>query len=584
MHRRRVPEALWNFGARYTTRVRRILPQSRLGDRSAHEVLTGETGDISELTDFDFYEFVKFRELDPAFPEQRMELGRWLGPTDDVGQPMCSWILKENCQVVARSTVRPLTEEEERDPEEQKKMKEFDVAVTEKLGKFDEELVYDFGLDELENAGSTEEDKDEGVIRESPEQLPDSGVGHDPVINAEVILPRGDAHERGTVIGRKRDSDGNLVGRKHRIPTLDSRVYTVRWADGDEEDFTYNQIAEHIFTQVDEEGNQYQIFREIVNHRKTKRAVDKADQYRDVGGRRYKKKTTAGWELEVEWKDGSTSWVTLKNLKETNTVAVAEYAVANRIDAEPAFDWWVHSVLKKRKRLINAQKSLHRRVGYKYGVKLPRTVEEALKIDEESGTTFWRDALDKEMKNVEVAFDIKEPGAKPPPGHKRITLHMVFDVKMDFTRKCRLVAGGHLTDPPETMTYSSVVSRESVRIAFTIAALMDLEVQMTDIGNAYLNAPTSEKVYSVAGKEFGPNEGRLVVIVRALYGLKSAGASWRKEMASTLRDLRFKSCLADPDVWLRPAEKSDGEEYYEYVLVYVDDILVVSHDPSQVIR
>ena len=64
-----------------------------------------------------------------------------------------------------------------------------------------------------------------------------------------------------------------------------------------------------------------------------------------VGNKHYKKKTTAGWELEVEWKGVSTSWITLKSLKETNLVEVAEYAWDNKIDKEPAFDWWVHHVL-----------------------------------------------------------------------------------------------------------------------------------------------------------------------------------------------------------------------------------------------
>jgi hypothetical protein len=65
---------------------------------------------------------------------------------------------------------------------------------------------------------------------------------------------------------------------------------------------------------------------------------------------------------------------------------------------------------------------------------------------------------------------------------------MIFDVKMDFTRKARFVAGGHMTDPPTSMTYSSVVSRDSVRIAFLIAAMNDLEVLGADGGNANLNA------------------------------------------------------------------------------------------------
>jgi hypothetical protein len=71
---------------------------------------------------------------------------------------------------------------------------------------------------------------------------------------------------------------------------------------------------------------------------------------------------------------------------------------------------------------------------------------------------------------------------------------MIFDVKMDFSRKARYVAGGHTTDPPNAVTFASVVSRESVRIALMIAALNDLEGMTADTRNAYLNAPIAEKV------------------------------------------------------------------------------------------
>jgi len=162
---------------------------------------------------------------------------------------------------------------------------------------------------------------------------------------------------------------------------------------------------------------------------------------------------------------------------------------------------------------------------------------------------------------------------------------MIFDVKMDFTRKARYVAGGHMTDPPTTITYSSVVSRDSVRIAFMIAALNDIDILACDIGNAYLNASPREKVYTTAGPEFGHElEGRTVLIVRALYGLKSSGAAWHAHLANTLQHLGFTSCLADPDVWFRAAKKADGFEYYEYVLVYVDDLLVLSHQPDIIMK
>ena len=97
---------------------------------------------------------------------------------------------------------------------------------------------------------------------------------------------------------------------------------------------------------------------------------------------------------------------------------------------------------------------------------------------------------------------------------------MIFDVKMNgLARKAQLVAGGHTTDTPSSITYSSVVSRDSVRIAFLMAALNDLDVMSVDIGNAYLNVPNKEKI--VAGPEFRTKQGMVFIITCALYGLNS---------------------------------------------------------------
>jgi hypothetical protein len=100
---------------------------------------------------------------------------------------------------------------------------------------------------------------------------------------------------------------------------------------------------------------------------------------------------------------------------------------------------------------------------------------------------------------------------------------MVFDVKLDLVRKARFVAGLHQTDPPKESVYSSVVSRDSVHLAFLIAALNDLEILSADVQNAYLNAPTKERIYMTAGPEFGQGkEGQPVMIVQALYGCDRA--------------------------------------------------------------
>ena len=129
-------------------------------------------------------------------------------------------------------------------------------------------------------------------------------------------------------------------------------------------------------------------------------------------------------------------------------------------------------------------------------MKLPKSVKEALEIDKATGTDFWAKAIDKELKKVKVSWEAKRDlsiddvrAGKALKGYKEIKVHMVFDVKMDFTRKARLCAGGHVTDAPKGLTYSSVVSRDSVRLAFLIAELNGLKVLAGDVSNAYLNAP-----------------------------------------------------------------------------------------------
>ncbi len=152
-----------------------------------------------------------------------------------------------------------------------------------------------------------------------------------------------------------------------------------------------------------------------------------------------------------------------------------------------------------------------------------------------------------------------------------------------FSRKARLVANGNETDAPATLTYSKVVSRELVRIALLNASLNKLEVLACDIQNAYLTADCREKIYFIAGTEFGSEAGSTMIIKKALYGLKSSGAAFRAHLAETFYDINYQPTRGDPDVWIRPATQPDGFEYYEVVLVYVDDILYISAQPKATI-
>ena len=147
---------------------------------------------------------------------------------------------------------------------------------------------------------------------------------------------------------------------------------------------------------------------------------------------------------------------------------------------------------------------------------------------------------------------------------------------MNLTRKARYVVGGHLTDPPSSLTYASVVSCETVRITFLSAALNDLRILAGDIQNAYLNAYTKEKIYFRAGNEWKHNKGRVIIITRALYGSKSSALIWRNHLVDVIGSkLIFTLSLADPNLWYRPMTAIDGITYSAYILVYVDDILII---------
>ena len=127
------------------------------------------------------------------------------------------------------------------------------------------------------------------------------------------------------------------------------------------------------------------------------------------------------------------------------------------------------------------------------------------------------DAILKEMKNVRVAFYILKMGDRVPICHKQINCHLIHDVKMeDFRRKARLVAGGHMTETPKCMTYSIVVGQETGRIDLTIAALNDQQSNAGDVMNAYVTARCSEKIWTVLGKDFGADQGKKAILVRAL--------------------------------------------------------------------
>jgi hypothetical protein len=162
--------------------------------------------------------------------------------------------------------------------------------------------------------------------------------------------------------------------------------------------------------------------------------------------------------------------------------------------------------------------------------------------------------------------------APPPTGYKKIRTHLVYNCKHDGRHKAWMVANGHI---PLESVYSGVVSLRGLRIVTFLSELNGLDLWATNIGNAYLEAFTMEQNYIVAGPEFGQLEGHYLIIVKALYGLRTSGLRWHECFTDCLRNEGFSPCKAEPDIWMRL-----NGDLYEYVATYVDDLCLGMLDPK----
>jgi hypothetical protein len=216
---------------------------------------------------------------------------------------------------------------------------------------------------------------------------------------------------------------------------------------------------------------------------------------------------------------------------------------------------------------------------YKFGYHIPRNYSEAMQFDLKNGNMLWREATDLEMLQLAEYDTFRDLGHKdtapPPTGYKKIRTHLVYDCKHDGRHKVWMVADCHLTDIPLESMYSGVVSLRGLRIITFLSELNGLDLWATNIGNAYLEAFTMEQNYIIAGPEFGQLEGHYLIIVKAIYGLRTSGLPWHERFTDCLRNEGFSPCKAEPDIWMRL-----NGDLYEYVAMYVDDLCLGMLDPK----
>jgi len=361
------PMILWDYALERRARIICSTTRSNhlLNGTTPHTMLTGQIADISDLVDFGWYEWVIYRVEGQKFPYQHQKLGRCLGPANNAGNAMSQWVLTITGDVMPIQTLRKLTKSEIFNPSMQLRMKEYDLKIRNRYGD---------SMTTADEPNDEQDESDEIIYNEDYESLYDdeptpSTLEHDEVVDhelyleAEVMLPKDGVHlQAARVVGRAKDSNGKKIGLFNKNPILNTQVYEVMFPDGTVKQYAANIIAENIFSQVDEYGYRYQLLRNIISHKKDDTAIEIGNEFTiSKNGNKSRKHTTKGWFFEVEWADGTSSWVKLKDLKSDNPVELAEYCDINNLLNEPAIAWWAPFTLKKKKQIISKVKARSRK-------------------------------------------------------------------------------------------------------------------------------------------------------------------------------------------------------------------------------
>ena len=341
---------------------------------------------------------------------------------------------------------------------------------------------------------------------------------------------------------------------------------------------SYNQLMDYIQkgTEAEEDPDSLFKFRDIVAHQGPLESTDP-----DHKGSKYN--------VMVEWESGEVTYEPLTLISKDDQITCAVYAKNHDLLDTRG---WKHlkRYAKTSKRLIRAVKQSRIRqvrasARYQHGFQVPKVYNDAIRLDKENSNTHWQDAMDLELSQIHEYKVFKDTGKAQfqngkvvtPDGFQKIRVHFVYAVKHDGRFKARLVADGHLTKEPVESIYSGVVSLRSLRMVVFLSQLNDLAIWGADVGNAYLEAYTDEKLCIIAGPEFKELQGHLLIMIKALYGTCSGGARWHDRLFDILQELKFKPSKADPDVWMRP---EPGGTCYEYIAVYVDDLAIAAKDPQ----
>ena len=175
----------------------------------------------------------------------------------------------------------------------------------------------------------------------------------DELIGCQIPIVKNDQLTYMKVISRERDDAGNLIGECNPTSSLVTHIYNMEFPDGHYEHYTSNILAEALYSSVDDGGFDSAYLCEICDYQCDATAVTSKHGFVTCkNGNQVPVITTNGWHFKLLWRDGSTTWTTLRVLKHYEPLMLAEYAKRVGITDQPAFRWWVSLTLRQRHRLV----------------------------------------------------------------------------------------------------------------------------------------------------------------------------------------------------------------------------------------
>ena len=568
------PACCWLLCLQYICVVLNHLASPTLQGICPVQALEGTTPDISFLLHFSFYEPVYYRidssEPDLNFPSSSNEKkGYWVGFADNQGDSLTWRILTEDTQKIiirsgVRSALRTTTNQRLASPSGEGTTLPFPIPYSQQSQNSLPLAPLDASTPNFEHFVKSQTGEDE----DNP--IPMANIDTPNLLGRSFLLPPEDNRERHMA---------KVIGIDDHGQTLEDIKFKLKInKDQAEEIMSYNQLMDYIQkgTDAEEDPDSLFKFRDIVAHQGPLESTDPNHK-----GSKYN--------VMVEWESGEVTYEPLTLISKDDPITCAVYA--KKHDLLDTTGWkHLKRYAKTSKRLIRAvkQSRIHQvraSARYQHGFQVPKDYNDAMRLDKENGNTHWQDAMDLELTQIHEYKVFKDTGKAKfhngkvvtPDGFQKIRVHFVYAVKHDGRFKARLVADGHLTKEPVESIYSGVVSLRSLRMVVFLSQLNKLEIWGADVGNAYLEAYTDEKLCIMAGPEFKELQGHLLIMVKALYGTRSGGARWHDRLFDILQELKFKPSKADPDVWMRP---EPGGTCYEYIAVYVDDLAIAAKDPQ----